>query len=308
MTYRDQTPLPALEEGWFNHSFSVLSNGALAIFQTDSDIREKFRKWYAIPKLRYFARRMPDPWVGNARLCVVLKNGDFTFTKVPLVSHPLIDQFPDGRWLLVSSRSSRNVSNAIVLTADGSQTQSFNLGDGLSFVRCAPDNTIWVGYFDEGVFGDPIGTGGIVHFDGQGKMLWSLNQQKVDQRLFVSDCYSLTLDGSDVWSCYYTDFPIIKISDGKFRDWSNKIYGAEALAVERSRILLVGGYNEDKNRLALVSLEGNQSRLIGCCKMAELSNASLIQGQASTIHVVHDQTWVRVGLDEAQMMIAASYG
>jgi hypothetical protein len=307
MTYRDQTILPEPEAGWFNYSFSVLSNGALAVFQTDSDIQQKFRKWFDMSDSGRSARRMPNPWVGNARLCVVLENGDVEFVKVPLVPHPLIDRLPDGQWLFVSSRSARDGSNAIVLAADGSQTQSFHLGDGLSFIRCAPDNTIWGGYFDEGVFGDSIGTGGIVQFDGQGKLLWSLNEQEAEDRLFVSDCYSLTLDGSDAWSCYYADFPIVKIRDAQIRDWPNEICGAKALAVDRSQILLAGGYGEEQNRLALVSLEENQSRLVGCCKMAELSNASLIQGRSSTIHVVHDQTWVRVTLDEARPMIAANY-
>ena len=62
----------------------------------------------------------------------------------------------------------------MVVDAAGSVVAEGTLGDGINHLLTTPSGAIWVGYFDEGVFGSfgwggpgppPIGQPGIVQFD-----------------------------------------------------------------------------------------------------------------------------------------------
>jgi hypothetical protein len=45
-----------------------------------------------------------------------------------------------------------------------------------------------------------------------------------------------------VWLYYYSDFPIVRISGGICRSWTTKVAGANALAVDGDRALLLGDH------------------------------------------------------------------
>jgi len=292
--------MPRPDEGWFDHAFFLLSDGSLAVLQTDSDIHTKFQDWNKKPSWMPRRRRMPNPWRGSARLCTISHEGNKETTEFPLVPHPLIDRFPDGRWLLASSRAASDDENGLILEPDGRQSNSFQIGDGIEHIRCASDGTIWVGYFDEGVFGDTSGVGGIVRFDQWGKELWSFNRQEQKEWPFVDDCYALTINNDELWSCYYSDFPIVRLINGRLTKWNNEISGARALAVDGSYVLLAGGYPNNDNRLALLKLERGQANLIGAIERPELEKACLIQGRASTIHAVGEEAWTSITVEEVR--------
>lgn len=100
-------------------------------------------------------------------------------------SFPKVQRFADGRWLMVEARTSDIVPNAFVFGPDGSFSHSFYVGDGIETVLVDRSDRIWVGYFDEGIFGggEPIslprrlrfGPQGLVRVDGHGVMEFGFN-------------------------------------------------------------------------------------------------------------------------------------
>src|ERR1700677_4471504 len=109
------------------------------------------------------------------------------------------------------------------------------MGDGIAHIRCAADGTIWAGYFDEGVYSAPnkdgsrpISSSGIARFGPDGRVLWRFNTHERPD-LPIADCYALTLDGNTIWTCPYTDFPIVRVEDGLVAHWRNDVVGASAL-------------------------------------------------------------------------------
>jgi hypothetical protein len=64
--------------------------------------------------------------------------------------------------------------NAQVFNASGQALRSFRIGDGVEHLAVDEPGTIWVGYFDEGIYsGDPLSVGGFTRFDEYGRQLWT---------------------------------------------------------------------------------------------------------------------------------------
>lgn len=136
--------------------------------------------------------------------------------------------------------------NAAAIDWSGHELARFTLGDGIADVRVAGD-TIWVSYFDEGVFGnygwtEPLGAAGLVAFGLRGEKLWSYNARTAGTGM-IDDAYALNVAAeSDAWVYFYSDFPIVRLHDGEYRHWSLGEGGARALAVRSDRVLLAGDY------------------------------------------------------------------
>ena len=298
--------LPSPPPGWFDYRYYVLSDGALAILRADRDVNTEYRAWWEKARTGTFRQKMPDLWMGSARLSTFTESGESASISVPLVRFPELDRFPDGRWLLASSRAKLGEHNGIIVEAEGRVSSTLPLGDAIAQLRCAPDGSIWIGYFDEGIFGDDLGAGGIAHFNARGERLWSFNDGKQVGDSLVFDCYALSLDGNELWSCFYNDFPIVRVADGRETVWANTaVAGAKALAVDGSSVLLAGGYRADANRLALLNLAGRETRLLGSYEQPEIENAALISGRSSVIHVVNNGMWTRISIEEVRQHLTS---
>jgi hypothetical protein len=294
------TPLPSAPEGWFVYQYHLLSDGRLAVLWIDHDVRTEYRKWWSRRQELNSSEKMPDFWDGKAQVVLITESGAFEPISIPLVRNLIIDRFSDGRWLITSSRAGSSEINAWILKKDGQPIRSFALGDGIEYVRCAQDGTIWVGYFDEGIFGGSVASGGLVQFDDCGRPLWSYNDEGGGRQSFVGDCYALTLDGNAIWTCFYTDFPIVCLKGGHETLWTNKVIGSRALAVDGEFVLLAGGYEADAGRLALLRLAQGEAKLIGAFTCPEFENADLLAGHASTIHFVKNELWTRISVSDAR--------
>ncbi|MDG4823252.1 hypothetical protein O7635_15455 [Asanoa sp. WMMD1127] len=188
---------------------------------------------------------------------VHLYDGDQGWRRVPLagaaVAYPLVDLLPDGDILVVSSRCRRfrdgtAEDNAHVFDPAGAHVRSFCLGDGIEHIGVDAAGTIWVGYFDEGVFGnlgwdDPIGAAGLVRFDGHGRRLWTYQPPAGAEP--IADCYALNVDARTTWAYYYTGFPLVQITDGRARAHTpTPVRGARHLLVHRDEVLFIGEYGD----------------------------------------------------------------
>jgi hypothetical protein len=81
-----------------------------------------------------------------------------------------------------------------------------------------------------------------------------------------------------VWICYYTDFPLVQIRDGAVvGHWQVPISGAHAFAVQGTRVLFSGGYNEP-NHYRLFELKDSGMTCLREFRLADESG-NAIQAQ-----------------------------
>jgi hypothetical protein len=187
------------------------------------------------------------------------------------------------------------------------------MGDGIEHIRCAADGSIWVGYFDEGVFGGPntdgswpVSSFGIARFAPDGTVLWTFNtEERAD--LSIADCYALTLNENTLWCCFYTDFPIVRVRSGTVRHWRNGIRGPKALATDGQHVLLAGGYGPQAPRIALLRLDDERALPLGDVLFQPPANgaAGLLQGRGATLHIVGQGRWRRLNLSAVGATLGA---
>jgi hypothetical protein len=293
--------LPESPTGWFDYGYAVLMDGTLGLVRTDHDVHAAYRQW------RTQSERGRTPaklWDGRIRLSVFDGSIESEAIEVPLGFAPLVDRLADGTWLIVASRAAEGETNACLYAFDGTPVRAIAMGDGIEYIRCAADGTIWAGYFDEGIFSGPnedgslpISSSGIAHFAPNGQVLWTFNSEdRAD--LSIADCYALTLSGNTLWSCFYTDFPIVRVRSGTVRHWRNGIRGASGLATDGNHVLLAGGYGIQSRRIALLCLEGEQARQIGNVPFQPPAHgaARLVQGHGATLHIVGQGRWTKLSV------------
>lgn len=167
---------------------------------------------------------------------------------------------PDGRVLVVGARArfmhGSADRNGVIYDSGGNVELEATIGDGVEHLQTTTDGSVWVGYFDEGVYGNfgwglpagptPVGSSGIVRFSSALEVDWEYTGGTVD------DCYALNVADDAVWACYYSDFPVVRITPPHVRAWSNSVGGATALVVADGAIVLVGGYRGEADRVTIL--------------------------------------------------------
>jgi hypothetical protein len=85
-------------------------------------------------------------------------------------------------------------------TAKAEEVATFHLGDGIEGVQVTTDRSIWVGYFDEGVFGGSLGTAGLACFSEKGDLEFDFNAGAETRGIpYIADCYAFNARIS-LWS------------------------------------------------------------------------------------------------------------
>jgi hypothetical protein len=215
------------------------------------------------------------------------------------VSFPQVQPLPNGEVLLVGSRcqycDGDPEKNAAVFNAHGKMLRQFTLGDGIECIQTTNDGKIWVSYFDEGAWG----TSGLICFDAEGCLEWKFGPpQGFDT---IVDCYALNVAEDSVWTCYYTEFPLVKIDNQRnVCGWRNEIRGAKALAVHGKRVLLWGGYEKQHSRCVLQ--EFGDERLVHSRELAIRSKnennlkGARVVGRGSKLHTFVGSSWLTFDL------------
>jgi hypothetical protein len=186
---------------------------------------------------------------------------------------PSVHWMPDEELLVVGGRARRRGGdpdhNAVVCGIDGQPARSACVGDGVGIVSTTASGAVWVGYTDEGVFGnrgwgggpgtEPIGASGWNRFDGQLVRTWSPPPE-------IVDCYALSTSGEACFVCPYTDWPILRAAPTRtgtcrLDRWATaNISGARAVLSDGSIAALVGGYDE-RDRVAFGEMMGDSVRI-----------------------------------------------
>ena len=228
-----------------------------------------------------------------------------TFAKIELL--------PDGEILVVASRCLRHPDgsfelNAKVYDPTGKPKREFLLGDGINHVQADAKGNVWVAYFDEGVYGNfgwqhdggPFGAAGLSCFNCDGRKMWDFHPPEGFDH--ISDCYGLNVSSTGAWAYYYTDFPIALIdSEWRVRCWQTGLAGGKTLAVDGGRVLLYGGYGDQRTACQLLELHNHDAKLIAKVSLVlpsevDLSQATVI-GRGKELHVFSGDDWFFFSID-----------
>ena len=234
------------------------------------------------------------------------------------LAHITVQPIPGGMFLVAGARCRWRRDgpdrNGVLYDADGQVVCERVLGDDIGHVLATSDGHVWVGYFDEGIYGnygwgqadtdEPAGACGIVRFSPDLAPVWHYPRYtEVGPCDAVSDCYALNVAGMCAWVCYYSDFPVVRICDDAVTGWHNDIRGASALAVAGSHVALFGGYGPDYDRLALTELGADRARPAGRYRVVlsdgtPLPAGTAVIGRGSRLHFLTGTSWYQLDMDD----------
>ena len=169
-----------------------------------------------------------------------------------------------GGYILVGARCNYRdgdpEKNALVVDQDGRPASQFTLGDGIKDVQVSASDDIWCSYFDEGVYGNygwsqPLGAAGLNRWSIAGELKYSYHT--TDGSDHIDDCYALNVSGEDVWFCYYSSFPLVRLRGHISRTWRTDGYGSSSIAVLLDRVAFLGSY-QHRDHLYLCKLNDDR--------------------------------------------------
>ncbi len=249
-----------MPDGWYQIRYQILIDGSLAVLGSSEDLNTAWKSDREGKTNGLFPRLLPK---ALGKIWVIIDGSLHEQVTMPLrYSFPLFDRFDGERWLLVNARSDGK-GNARVLSNDGEELRTMELGDGIEHVQIDGLNRIWVGWFDEGVFGNdqwripdlewPPSSAGVASFNAEGQLV---SMAKIKG---IADCYAMNVFADEVWTCTYTDFPIWTSKDGIEITWDTNLCGTKAIAVANSNVIAAGGYGDEAGNIALLKLRPGEN-------------------------------------------------
>ncbi|MGE6491368.1 hypothetical protein ACQKD4_06625 [Exiguobacterium sp. NPDC077395] len=101
------------------------------------------------------------------------------------------------------------LTNVWVIDADGDIKHSFHAGNAIAAV-VMNDTGIWIGYGDEGIFGDGISTEALVCFSKEGTVRFRYNQE-VRKAPVLHDCDVMCASTNGVWVISSIDARLVHV-------------------------------------------------------------------------------------------------
>nr|WP_237499801.1 hypothetical protein [Streptomyces sp. SID8379] len=193
---------------------------------------------------------------------------------------PHLDALPDGCFVVADARNrTPDAGQVQVFDATGCCARTFRLGDAIEHLLVDESGELWVGYFDEGTFGeDELSCPGLRRWSAAGEPLWAYTA--VPGADFITDCYALNVSGTTGWSCAYTDFALVENRPGRASlARANPVRGAQGLAVHEGRVAFFGGYQDDHDRLVVCFLAGLEVRTVGTGRLTRPDGSPLRSGR-----------------------------
>lgn len=250
--------------------------------------------------------------VHNPGLTAVIEVRELT------LAHIKVQPMPADRFLVAGARCRWQPDgpepNAVLYDAAGQAVSGHVLGDGIGELLADSTGQVWVGYLDEGIYGNygwghadteqPVGIYGIVRFSPSLEPDWHFPQYtEIGPWDPISDCPALNVDATSVWACYDSDYPIVRIRDGKVRGWHNEIRAPAALAAAGSRVAMFGGGRANRDRLALTDLGADRAELAGEYRLVlpggkPLPRETDIIGRGSRLHFLTDDRWYQLDMGD----------
>ena len=112
----------------------------------------------------------------------------------------------EDNWCIVAEPRCRPGDRNATAFVNGVVTSRYCIGDGIQHLQCDIENGFWVGYFDEGVFGnfgwgsgrggpEPIGACGLRRFTRDGETALKYPNEVGD----IADCYAMNVIQDVAW-------------------------------------------------------------------------------------------------------------
>jgi|GEM_PF-2300423 len=308
------TPLPQLPGKQVPLCWSALASGALAAISVSEEIGG-----HPAIKGDNASAALFSAWAAKARTAEAslwIFDGVSPPVRqltLPLETpFPVVDRFPDGRWLVVGARGVDD--NARVLNSSGALLSRFRLGDGVEQVKIDALGRIWVGWFDEGVGCNedwvvagldwPPSHGAVACFDDTGAFVWGPDLMKGAHPF---DCESLNVADDIGWLKSGGDLHCFDGRDGHELWPINEHWYMHAMACDGERILSIG-LNPDLNLEAAASGatllrlgEKGGVETVGSWSLGlpPVRADWVLDGRGDEVHLIADGVWRRWSLSRA---------
>ncbi|TCI43486.1 MULTISPECIES: hypothetical protein [unclassified Exiguobacterium] len=149
------------------------------------------------------------------------------------LTDPFIRVMDETTFVLVDFTRDNLRPNAWVVRADGSIETSFHAGTFIASI-VVDESCIWVGYGDEGIFGEGISTEALVCFSRSGYVLFRYNHDTRKAPIIV-DCELMITTASGVWLCPSIWYALIHLHrDGRLVTYRapKMLHDSEAMTIE----------------------------------------------------------------------------
>jgi hypothetical protein len=301
---RHHAPIAAADDGDVRVCASVGPAGeVIAVWSAAEDL----------PALTTFPNSRP-PRPVTARVSVHAPDTASVIEITRLGNAHFVQPLPGGNILVAGARTRRRSNgpdrNAVVYDAGGHVRAEEVLGDGIQHVLADSGGHVWVGYYDEGIFGNygwgddgappPVGKCGLIRFAPDLTPAWRYPfADNPFGRIF--GCEALNVDGATAWTCYDSDdAPIVRIEEGILTGWHGDV-GATALAVDGSRAALYNRY--DHNRLAVGLLQDGHFQVTGDYRLVLPGQAALpehtqVIGRGPCLHFLTGNDWYQLTMSD----------
>lgn len=276
---------------------------AVGLWASEPDAATLVGRQPASPSEASFPSVLVEPPV-TIRVCVQEPGGRIvSTTSIPgfTFAHPLVGELPGGDLILVGSRCRWSdkgvVPNAGVWSPDGRRMARAVIGDGVASIEVTNRGEIWVGYFDEGIYGNfgwgepgprPIGASGLLRLSRSLDLVW---RYPADARPAIDDGPSLNVVGDVVWMTHDADYPLVRIADGRPSVWTNETGSASAVLVEGETVALVG------RSITTGTLRDGAFHPTGTCDLELLPRPVGFVARGAVLHVFDEQgEWLTTDL------------
>jgi hypothetical protein len=214
---------------------------------------------------------------------------------------------PGGRILISDSRAEidRDAGAPVahstwIYSSSGAATGAGSLGHGIEHLLTTPSGDIWVGYFDEGIYGGgSVAHHGLVRFSEDLVAQWLFPYGELEP---IDDCYALNVMDEVATAYYYSAFHVVRVAEGAVRTWTVGVSGASHVLLAEDRVALIGGYGEEEHRVVHGRLSGGgQFERLGEGRLRfpdhlQPSDQSYSVTRGAEIHVFDGLHWLRGAL------------
>ena len=259
-----------------------------------------------------FGARFPKPQMEdqhNYNLIVVDEAADKRI-ELPAtnITCPMVDIFSDQSVALLGSRCEHRGENdydlnGLIFDPSTGDVSRFLAGDGISHLGVDGQDRLWVGYFDEGVYGsfgwgsegqpEPIGSSGLNCFNRSGKIIWRHDGQNDGM---IDDCYALNVGEASTHYYFYSDFHLGTVKgDWRTNYRATDVSGSQYFAITDGLAVFTQQYDDAPDVISVAKISDQECRTLEKRHLVLPDGGNLENGQLfarnDALHYIDEENW-----------------